>query len=329
MVADCNTSATALFQSKVLLRLIGLLTQESRNVVTIDTAVSQRFDGNVTLADHRRDIGNLVVVDGRTGTESDGIMRTGGLRLYQHWLGEDFRLAAGSGSDLAQPGGNHGDTQGIAHQLVVHGTKDDVSVFSGKRLDGVHHLIDFLHLQVALGGGNVHQNALGTGKIDAFQQRGSDSLVGGDARAVHAGCGSGAHHGAPHFAHHGANVFKVDVHQTRVGNDFGNTADGVFQHIVSCLEAIIDIGVIAHDFHQLVVEDHDQRIDVLGEFSNTCFSGFHALATFEAERLGDNADGQDTHFAGEFGHHRGCAGASTTAHTGSDERHVSAFERCT
>jgi hypothetical protein len=101
----------------------------------------------------------------------------------------------------------------------------------------------------------------------------------------------------------------------------------LLQHVVGRLEAIVDIGVVAHDFHQLVVEDDDQRIDVLGKFGDAGFGRLHPLAAFEAERLGDDANGQDAHFAGDLGDDRRGAGTRAATHAGGDEGHVSAFQR--
>ncbi len=201
-----------------------------------------------------------------------------------------------------------------------------MSVIGSKGLDRVHHLIDFLHLQPTLGSRDVDQHATGARQIDAFQQRRRDGLLGSNARTVDTSSSSRAHHGAAHFTHDCADVFEVDVDQARVGNDFGDTTHSVFQHVVGGAETIVHIGVVTHDFHQLVVEDDDQRIDMLGKLGDAGFCGLHPLATFKTERLGDHANGQDAHFAGDFGNHRCSAGTRTTTHAGGNEGHVGAFQ---
>ena len=52
-----------------------------------------------------------------------------------------------------------------------------------------------------------------------------------------------------------------------------------------------------------------------------------ATAALEAERLGDDADGQRADLAGEAGDHRGGAGAGAAAGAGGDEDHVGALQQ--
>jgi hypothetical protein len=54
---------------------------------------------------------------------------------------------------------------------------------------------------------------------------------------------------------------------------------------------------------------------------------FIAAIAFEAERLGDDADGQDAAVARRLGDDRGRTGAGAAAHAGGDEAHMRAFER--
>ena len=56
------------------------------------------------------------------------------------------------------------------------------------------------------------------------------------------------------------------------------------------------------------------------------FGDLHAAAALEMERLGDDADGQDAHFARGSGDNRRRAGAGAAAHAGGDEDHVRAGE---
>ena len=52
-----------------------------------------------------------------------------------------------------------------------------------------------------------------------------------------------------------------------------------------------------------------------------------AARAFEAERLGDHADGEDAAVARRLGDDRRRAGAGAAAHAGGDEAHMGAFER--
>ena len=198
-------------------------------------------------------------------------------------------------------------------------------VIGGKFAHGVHHFVDFLHLQAARGG-DVDQHALGPGEVDPFEQRRSHGLFGGDARAIHPGGAGRTHHGHAHFAHHRAHVLEVDVNEARIVDDFSDTADGVTQNVVSRLEGFFHRHIVAQHVHQLVVEDDDQRVDVLLQFDDARFGHFQALA-FETERLGHHGNGQDAHFARHFGDDRRCAGTGAAAHAGGDEDHVRTRQR--
>jgi hypothetical protein len=52
----------------------------------------------------------------------------------------------------------------------------------------------------------------------------------------------------------------------------------------------------------------------------------HAALTFEVERLGDHADGEDALVRVPRGDNRGGTGAGAAAHAGGDEAHVGAVE---
>ena len=87
----------------------------------------------------------------------------------------------------------------------------------------------------------------------------SHGLLGSHAGAVFAAGAGRAHHGPTGLAHHGANVFKVDVHVARHIDDFCNTTDGVFEHVVGVRKSFV-LGHVfaARQFHQLFIEHHDQ-----------------------------------------------------------------------
>ena len=95
----------------------------------------------------------------------------------------------------------------------------------------------------------------------------------------------------------------------------------------AALKAIVHRHIVADHFHQLVVEDDDQRIDVLLQFGDAGFGHLQALVAFETERLGDHRHGQDTQFARHFGDDRRGTGTRAAAHAGGDEDHVRALQR--
>jgi hypothetical protein len=84
--------------------------------------------------------------------------------------------------------------------------------------------------------------------------------------------------------------------------------------------------LLAEHFLELLVEDHDQGIDVLGELGYALFR--HALAlALVFEGLGHHRHGQDAQILRHLGHHRAGAGAGAAAHAGRDEDHVRAAQR--
>ena len=99
------------------------------------------------------------------------------------------------------------------------------------------------------------------------------------------------------------------------------------QHVVGVRERLVLGDVVAEHVEQLVVEDHDQRVDVGLELGDAGVGRLHAPVALELERLGDDADRQDAHLLGDARDHRRRAGAGAAAHAGGDEQHVRALDR--
>jgi hypothetical protein len=68
-------------------------------------------------------------------------------------------------------------------------------------------------------------------------------------------------------------------------------------------------------------------VDRLHQLGNSALGLLHAAFAFEGERLGDDCDGERSHFAGERGNDRSGTGARTASEAGRNEDHVGAFER--
>ncbi len=77
---------------------------------------------------------------------------------------------------------------------------------------------------------------------------------------------------------------------------------------------------------QLFVGDDDGRVDRIHQFGDAAIGLMHAAFAFESEGLGDNGDGERTHFAGERSDDGSGSGAGASAEAGGDEDHVGAFE---
>ncbi len=94
------------------------------------------------------------------------------------------------------------------------------------------------------------------------------------------------------------------------------------QHLISHRESIGKGGPLIGEPEQVLVRDDDQGINIGLQFLNTGIGLPHADLAFEIERLGDNANGQDTLLTAGAGDHRGSPGSGSATHTGGDEHHV-------
>ena len=99
-----------------------------------------------------------------------------------------------------------------------------------------------------------------------------------------------------------------------------------FRTLSAALKAVVHQHVLAQHFHQLLVEDDDQRVDRLFKFFEAVLGQAHALA-FVVEGLGHHRHGEDAEFARHLGDDRRGAGAGAAAHAGRDEGHVGAAQR--
>jgi hypothetical protein len=98
------------------------------------------------------------------------------------------------------------------------------------------------------------------------------------------------------------------------------------QHVVGRLERFVERNLRAQHRHQLVVRNHDQRIDVLGERIEPFLGDALALA-FERERLRHHGNGQDAELFRHFGDYRRRARSSPASHARGEEEHVRAADQ--
>ena len=128
-------------------------------------------------------------------------------------------------------------------------------------------------------------------------------------------------------AHDGLDVGEVEVDVADMGDRVGDALDRVEQDVVCLVEGVHDRDVGAEVLQELVVVDHDERIDVLGELGDSRLGVDHVALALEAEGLGHHGYGQRAGLAGDLGDDRGRAGAGAAAHAGGDEHHVGALEQ--
>ncbi len=78
---------------------------------------------------------------------------------------------------------------------------------------------------------------------------------------------------------------------------------------------------------EALVGDNDEGIDLALQLLDALFGLLHPAAALKAERLGDDADGQDALLTGDLGHNGRAARAGAAAHAGGDEHHVGILQR--
>ena len=98
------------------------------------------------------------------------------------------------------------------------------------------------------------------------------------------------------------------------------------KNIVGHAEGISEGRVFVADPEQVLVRNHDQRVDKVLQFLDAFLGQGGPVASFELERLGHNANSQDALFARCAGDDRCGPGTRATAHTGGDEGHVAALQ---
>src|SRR6185503_9127752 len=92
-------------------------------------------------------------------------------------------------------------------------------------------------------------------------------------------------------------------------------------------ERLEDRGRLLDHLEQTVVLDHDQCVDAVAQVLDAAVGLIGAAATFEGERLRDDADGERLELPPQLGHDRRGASACAAALARSDEDHVGALQR--
>ena len=297
--------------------------------------------------------GRSLLVVGRGGLVSD---RLGGLRgdllgsgrFHHHWrlltnllglagrragaqaLG-DFGQPILGGADLAgvermiDAGGDHGHADEAGERVVEGRAQNDVGVLVHFLTDAAGGFIDFIEGEIAAAG-DGDQQAAGALHGDFVEERIGDGGLGGQNRAVVAGGLAGAHHGLAHLAHDRADVGEVEVDEALLDHEIGDGGDAGVEHLVGHGEGVRKGRLLVGDAEQVLVRDHDQRVDRLGELGDASLGQAHAARAFEVEGLGDDAHGQDAHLAGDARDDGSRARAGAAAHAGGDEAHMRAHE---
>src|SRR5215204_5322194 len=159
-----------------------------------------------------------------------------------------------------------------------------------------------------------------------LEQRRRDRLRRGVDRALLALAHADAEQRRAGLGHDRAHVGEVEVDQARQRDQVGDSLHALTQHVVGDAERLDHRRLLVEHRQQTVVRDDDQRVDLVRERLDPLLGGLRAARALEAERLGDDPDGQRAELARDPRHDRRAAGAGAAALAGGDEDHVGALE---
>ena len=223
------------------------------------------------------------------------------------------------------PGRHHRHTNPPGQRFVDRRSEDHVGFLVHFLADAVGGLIDLEQGQI-VAAGDVDQQATSTGHAGIFQQRIVDRGLGGADGAVFAVGLPRAHHRLAHLRHHRADIGEVQVHQPMHHHQVGDAAHAHVKHLVGHLERILPGGALIGHTEQVLIGDNDQSVNVLLQLLDPLIGGTSPTDTFEPERLGHHADGQDVSFPRHARNDGRRASPGATAHAGGDEHHMGAIQ---
>ena len=170
--------------------------------------------------------------------------------------------------------------------------------------------------------GDIDQHTTRAFQADFIQKRIGDGLLGGLNCTIFARGFAGAHHRLAHFVHHRADIGEIQVDDARANHQIGHAFDALIQHVIGHGEGFGECGFLIREPEQVLVRNDDQRVNDALQFFQPMLGLIHPARTFELKRFGDNANGQDSHFPGRLGNHRGRTGSGAAAHPGGDKAHM-------
>ena len=153
------------------------------------------------------------------------------------------------------------------------------------------------------------------------------ALAASDGAAL-AGARPDAHQRGAGVGHDRADVGEVEVDEARDRDQVGDALDALAQHVVGLAERVEDARAALDDREQLLVRDHDQRVDHLAQAVDALLRLARALRALELERARDDADRERADLVlGDLGDHGRGARAGAAALARGDEDHVGALQR--
>ena len=126
--------------------------------------------------------------------------------------------------------------------------------------------------------------------------------------------------------HNRFHVGKVEVDQTTIRDQVGDSLDTLPQYVVGHAEGFVHFGVFRGDLQQAIIRHHDQRVHGWLELLDARFGHFAAMIALEREWPRDNANRQCAQFLRDGGDNWRCARARAAAHPSGHKHHIRATQ---
>ena len=167
----------------------------------------------------------------------------------------------------------------------------------------------------------VEQQVFAGEHVGVVEQRRVERVFYGFCDSVLAFAVAYGYDGCAAVAQGGVDVVEVEVDVAFVGDDFGDGACGRGERVVGFGECVLEYFVRVYVGEPLVVDD-EQRVDVFAHFFGSGEGFVDFLESFEQERYGDDAYGEEPSLACYACHDGGGSCACASAHACGDEDHV-------
>ena len=160
-----------------------------------------------------------------------------------------------------------------------------------------------------------------------LEQRARDREFGRLDRTIGAARRADAHERGAGTLHDRLHVGEVEVDEAGRGDEVGDALHTGEQHLVGGGEGLEHRDAAVADLEQAVVRHHDEGVDLVLQARDTLLGLRLAALALEAERLGDDTDGEGADRLRDARDDGCAAGAGAAALARGDEDHVGAGER--
>jgi len=188
----------------------------------------------------------------------------------------------------------------------------------------VRGLVDLEHSDI-FRPGDIHENALRA--IDRkFKKRTVDRRPSRILGTRLSRGDSDSHESGSAVLHDRPDIREVDIDDTRLRDEIGNSLDSLSEHVVDYPERVYERRLLIDDGKQFVVRDGDEGIDPVAEIRKGLLADRAALRALEGERLGHDADRKRSELLGRLGDDRRGTGSGSAPESARHEDHVRSLE---